>query len=45
VAVPILGDATPEPDEDFSLQLTDAVGASLERGQAACVIRDDDRRR
>jgi hypothetical protein len=42
VAVRILGDAAPEPDEEFSLQLSGAVGATLDRSRAVCVIRDDD---
>ncbi len=42
VGVPVLGDTVREPDEQFTLTLSDAQNARLGRAQAAATIRNDD---
>jgi aryl-phospho-beta-D-glucosidase BglC (GH1 family) len=42
VSVAIVGDATPEPDETFRLNLSGPVGGTLTRAQATATIKDDD---
>jgi hypothetical protein len=42
VAVPVLGDTRREPDEQFTLALSDAQNAQLGRAQAVATIRNDD---
>ena len=42
VAVPIVGDTTPEPEEVFSFALSGASGASLGRASASGTIVNDD---
>lgn len=42
IAVPILGDTQVEPDEAFTVALTNPSGATLVRAQATGTIRNDD---
>lgn len=42
VPVRILGDTTPEPDETFTLALTNSVGARFTTPSASLVIQDDE---
>jgi hypothetical protein len=42
VVVPVVGDATDEPDEAFSLNLSDAVNAAIGDGTGVGTIVDDD---
>jgi hypothetical protein len=42
ISVPVVGDATPEPDETFTLTLTAPVNATLGDASADGVIVDDD---
>ncbi|BDI31658.1 hypothetical protein CCAX7_37090 [Capsulimonas corticalis] len=42
IAVPILGDTVPEPDETFTVNLSNAVGATLIGGQGVGTIVNDD---
>ena len=42
VAVPVVGDVVDEPDEIFSLVLSDPIGGALGRSEAFGRIRDDD---
>lgn len=43
IRVPILGDTTPEPDETFTLSLSNPANASLGNSQATGTIVNDDR--
>jgi hypothetical protein len=42
VAVKVIGDTAPEPDEVFVLQLSNPAGASLADDTSACTINNDD---
>jgi hypothetical protein len=42
VVVPVVGDATDEPDETFNLNLSNAVGAAIGDGTGVGTIQDDD---
>jgi len=42
VPVPVLGDATVEADETFTLSLSDAVGAPIAFAQGVATLRNDD---
>jgi hypothetical protein len=42
IAVPVLGDTLVEPDETFTVALTNPSAATLARGQATGTIRNDD---
>jgi hypothetical protein len=42
IPVAVLGDTTPEADETFTLELANAVGASLGDGQGKVVLANDD---
>ena len=42
VGVALTNDTTDEPDEKFTVNLSNAVGATIRRGQATVTIRDDD---
>jgi hypothetical protein len=42
VSVPVVGDRIDEPDESFSLNLSDAAGALVVDGQGRATIADDD---
>ena len=42
IDVRILGDTKNEPDETFTLEIWNATGATIGRGQATCTIRNDD---
>jgi hypothetical protein len=42
VTVPVLGDLLPEQDENFVVNLSGAVGASISDGQGRCTIVDND---
>jgi hypothetical protein len=42
VSISILGDTTPEPDETFSINLSNAVGATLSDAQGIGTITNDD---
>ncbi len=42
ISVPILGDTQFEPDEVFSVNLSNPAGAALARSQAAGTVRNDD---
>jgi len=42
ISIPILGDTTPEPDEDFFVRITGFAAGIVEFGQSEVVITDDD---
>lgn len=42
-SIPVLGDGAAEPDETFTVAITDAEGAHVGRGEAVATILDDDR--
>jgi len=42
VSVPVIGDTRREPDEQFTLELSNAQNARLDRAQAVATIRNDD---
>jgi len=42
ITVPILDDLVVEPEEQFTLQLSDAQGAVIDDGEAICRVQDDD---
>jgi hypothetical protein len=43
VAVPVVGDTTDEPDETFTVELSDSAGAAIVDGSGVGTIVDDDR--
>jgi len=42
IAIEVMGDSLDEPDEDFSIVLSDPAGVSIEDGKARGRIEDDD---